>query len=106
MTEGLKDSPVPWIRIRDLDLGSDPESRFAIRKNAGSRSVSGSALNQCESATLVGTSLKTYEVLHHMSFNFATLQDDVLLEKTSKILNFHFLIPNFSNYHMTKKKDN
>ncbi len=48
MTEGLKDSPVPWIRIRDLD----PESKFAIRKNAGSRSVSRSALNQCESATL------------------------------------------------------
>ncbi len=52
MTEGLKDSPVPWIRVRDLDPGSDPESRSAIRKNAGSRSVSGSALNQCESATL------------------------------------------------------
>jgi hypothetical protein len=32
MTEGLKDSPVPWIRIRDLDPGSDPESRSAIRK--------------------------------------------------------------------------
>ncbi len=58
MTEAVKDSPVPWIRIPDLDPGSDPESRSAIRKNAGSRSVS--ALNQCESATLVGTSLKTY----------------------------------------------
>jgi hypothetical protein len=39
----------PWIRIRD----PDPESGFAIRKNAGSGSVSGSALNQCGSETLV-----------------------------------------------------
>jgi hypothetical protein len=30
----------------------DPESGSAIRKNAGSGSVSGSALNQCGSATL------------------------------------------------------
>jgi hypothetical protein len=38
----------PWIRIRD----PDPESGSAIRKNAGSGSVSGSALNQCGSETL------------------------------------------------------
>ncbi len=37
-----------WIRIRD----PDPESGSAIRKNAGSGSVSGSALNQCGSETL------------------------------------------------------
>jgi hypothetical protein len=36
----------PWIRIRD------PESGSAIRKNAGSGSVSGSAINQCGSETL------------------------------------------------------
>jgi hypothetical protein len=36
-----------WIRIRD----PDPESGSAIRKNAGS--VSGSALNQCGSETLI-----------------------------------------------------
>jgi hypothetical protein len=36
------------IRIRD----PDPESGSAIRKNAGSGSVSGSALNQCGSETL------------------------------------------------------
>jgi hypothetical protein len=38
----------PWIRIRDLD----PESGSAIRKSAGSGSVSGSALNQSGSETL------------------------------------------------------
>jgi hypothetical protein len=37
----------PWIRIRD------PESGSAIRRNAGSGSVSGSALNQCGSETLI-----------------------------------------------------
>ncbi len=42
---GLK----PWIRIQD----PDPESGSAIRKNAGSGSVSGSALNQCGSETLL-----------------------------------------------------
>ncbi len=51
----------PWIRIRDPDPGSgsgirirkpDPESGSAIRKNAGSGSISGSALNQCGSETL------------------------------------------------------
>ncbi len=36
----------PWIRIRD------PESGSAIRKSAGSGSVSGSGLNQCGSETL------------------------------------------------------
>jgi hypothetical protein len=36
-------------------LDPDPESRSAIRKNAGSGSVSGSALNQCGSETLLGT---------------------------------------------------
>ncbi len=41
-----------WIR--------DPESGSAIRKNAGSGSVSGSALNQCGSETLVS----------HLSFDF------------------------------------
>ncbi len=41
----------PWIRIRD----PYPESGSAIRKNAGSGSVSGSALNQCGSETLVGS---------------------------------------------------
>ena len=47
-----------------LDLGSgsgiriwDPESGSAIRKNAGSGSVSGSALNQCGSETLPETFL-------------------------------------------------
>jgi hypothetical protein len=40
-------------QTRDLD----PESVSAIRKNAGSGSVSGSALNQCGSATLVITIL-------------------------------------------------
>jgi hypothetical protein len=39
------------IRIRD----PDPESGSAIRKNAGSGSVSGSALNQCGSETLQAT---------------------------------------------------
>jgi hypothetical protein len=39
----------PWIRIRD------PESGSAIIKNAGSGSVSGSALNQCGSETLLET---------------------------------------------------
>jgi hypothetical protein len=39
----------PWIRIRD----PDPESVSAIRKNAGSGFVSGSALNQCGSETVV-----------------------------------------------------
>ncbi len=39
----------PWIRIRD----PDPKSGSAIRKNAGSGSVSGSALNQCGSETLI-----------------------------------------------------
>jgi hypothetical protein len=34
-------------------LDPDPESGSAIRKNAGSGSVSGSALNQCGSETLV-----------------------------------------------------
>jgi hypothetical protein len=34
-------------------LDPDPESGSAIRKNAGSRSVSGSALNQCGSETLL-----------------------------------------------------
>jgi hypothetical protein len=38
-----------WIRNRD----PDPESGSAIRKNSGSGSVSGSALNQCGSETLV-----------------------------------------------------
>ena len=33
-------------------LDPDPESGSAIRKNAGSGSVSGSALNQCGSETL------------------------------------------------------
>jgi hypothetical protein len=33
-------------------LDPDPESRSAVRKNAGSGSVSGSALNQCGSETL------------------------------------------------------
>jgi hypothetical protein len=36
-----------WIR------DPDPESGSAIRKNAGSGSVSGSALNQCGSETLL-----------------------------------------------------
>jgi hypothetical protein len=40
-----------WIRIWDRD----PESGFAIIKNAGSGSVSGSTLNQCGSETLVIT---------------------------------------------------
>ncbi len=35
-------------------LDPDPESRSAIRKNAGSGYVSGSAFNQCRSETLVG----------------------------------------------------
>ncbi len=39
-----------WIRIRDPDPGSGSGS--AIKKNAGSGSVSGSALNQCGSETL------------------------------------------------------
>jgi hypothetical protein len=39
------------IRIRD----PDPESGSVIRKNAGSGSVSGSALNQCGSETLPAT---------------------------------------------------
>jgi hypothetical protein len=39
----------PWIRIRD----PDPESVSAIRKNAGSGFVPGSALNQCGSETVV-----------------------------------------------------
>jgi hypothetical protein len=34
-------------------LDPDPESGSAIRKNAGSRSVSGSALNECGSETLL-----------------------------------------------------
>jgi hypothetical protein len=43
------------IRIRNLEKMLDPESESAIRKNAGSGSVSGSALNQCGSETLVLT---------------------------------------------------
>jgi hypothetical protein len=35
-----------------LTLDPDPESGYAIRKNAGSGSVSGSVLNQCGSETL------------------------------------------------------
>jgi hypothetical protein len=38
----------PWIRIWD----PYPGSRSAIRKNAGSGSISGSAFNQCGSETL------------------------------------------------------
>jgi hypothetical protein len=38
----------PWIWIRD----PDPESGYANRNNSGSRSVSGSALNQYGSATV------------------------------------------------------
>ena len=40
-----------WIRIRD------PESGSAIRRNAGSGSVSGSAVNQCGSETLLQMSI-------------------------------------------------
>jgi hypothetical protein len=46
-----------WIRIRD----PDPESGSAIRKNAGSGPVSGSALNQCGSATLPQAISKFYK---------------------------------------------
>ncbi len=41
----------PWIRIRD----PDPESRSVIRKNAGFGIISGSALNQWGSETLLIT---------------------------------------------------
>jgi hypothetical protein len=47
----------PWIRIWD----PDPESGSAIRKNAGSGSVSGSALNQCGSETLIATLADRYD---------------------------------------------
>jgi hypothetical protein len=55
---GIRD-PESGIRIRNPGSGSgirdpDPESGFAIEKNAGSESVSGSALNQSGSATLPG----------------------------------------------------
>jgi hypothetical protein len=50
----------------DPDLGSgsgirnpDPQSESAIRKNAGSGSVSGSALNQCGSETLHFSKIKS-----------------------------------------------
>ncbi len=46
-------------RIRD----PDPESGSAIRKNAGSGSVSGSALNQCGSETMYRT--RTSEILSY-----------------------------------------
>jgi hypothetical protein len=46
----------PWIRIRN----PDPESGSAIRKNVGSGSVSGSALNRCGSETLEKTMLKCF----------------------------------------------
>ncbi len=47
--ETLDPDPGSGSGIRD----PDPESGSAIRKNAGSGSVSGSALNQCGSETLV-----------------------------------------------------
>ncbi len=40
-------------------LDPDPESGSAIRKNAGSRSVAGSALNHCGPATLISSSVET-----------------------------------------------
>jgi hypothetical protein len=42
-------------------LDPDPESRSAIRKNAGSGYVSRSALNQCGSETLIKTGLAEKE---------------------------------------------
>jgi hypothetical protein len=56
----------PWIRIRD----PDPESGSAVRKNAGSGSVSRSALNQCGSKTLLpahATSYSFYSAVHYCS---------------------------------------
>ena len=50
--------PISILGHQTLD--PDPESGSAIRKNAGSGSVSGSALNQCGSETLVRTTLTRY----------------------------------------------
>jgi hypothetical protein len=52
----IKFSAINFLSIlghETLDL--DPESGSAIRKNAGSESISGSALNQCGSETLLIT---------------------------------------------------
>ncbi len=54
------------IRIRD----PDPESGSAIRKNAGSGSVSGSALNQCGSETLILGNTSTFLSLFSFCLSF------------------------------------
>jgi hypothetical protein len=61
----FRNNLLPLIPSGDPD--PEPESGYAIRKNAGSGSVSVSALNQCGSATLI-TALQNFTFLRFFVF--------------------------------------
>ncbi len=75
----------PWIRIRDPDLESGSGIRIRNQKNAGSGSVSGSALNQCGSETLQ-KSQNHCTLMHRAQLTFS---DTSILTQLSLFKNFH-----------------